>query len=182
MLTPARVAGTHSVYARRGAVEVMYHVAPLLPGNEGKEQQLGRKRHVGNDVVIIVFQEGDCDVAYQPGCITSNFIHAAIIVRPAGTGYRVAVQARRGVGQFAPPLPPLGVFAADDAFVQWMFEKCIMAEQAAMESPSFAPLLKVVKERQLKELTKKFSGHVENNGSSGTSSSSPMRKSQHNSN
>ena len=48
--------GTHSVYVRRGAIEVMYHVGPLLPEGEGQEQQLGRKRHIGNDVVLLVYQ------------------------------------------------------------------------------------------------------------------------------
>ena len=37
----------------------MYHVAPLLPFYEKDAQQLERKRHVGNDVVNVIFVEGD---------------------------------------------------------------------------------------------------------------------------
>lgn len=36
----------------------MYHVAPLLPFYEKDTQQLERKRHVGNDVVNVVYVEG----------------------------------------------------------------------------------------------------------------------------
>ena len=40
-------------------LEVMAHVAPLLPYDPVNPQQLHRKRHVGNDVVVVIFCEGD---------------------------------------------------------------------------------------------------------------------------
>ena len=37
----------------------MFHVSTLLPFKEkGDNQQLERKRHIGNDIVAIVFQVG----------------------------------------------------------------------------------------------------------------------------
>jgi RAP1 GTPase activating protein 1 len=137
----------------------------LLLAGEGHSQELGRKRHIGNDVVVIVFQDADCDSPYPPGCITSHFIHVAIVVRPTTTSeptkaYRVAVQARQGVKAFPPTLPANSILNADDLFGQFLLEKAILGEQAALESESFAPLLKTVKERQLAEITKKYSGTV----------------------
>ena len=38
--------------------EVMYDVDTLLPFSEADTQQLQRKRHIGNDIVSLVFQEG----------------------------------------------------------------------------------------------------------------------------
>lgn len=37
----------------------MFHVAPYLNASPSDPQQLGRKRHIGNDVVTIVFYEGN---------------------------------------------------------------------------------------------------------------------------
>ena len=37
----------------------MYHVATLLPFSDTDAQQLQRKRHIGNDIVSIVFQEAN---------------------------------------------------------------------------------------------------------------------------
>ena len=58
----------------------MFHVAPLLPYSDTDRQQLQRKRHIGNDIVALVFQEGD--TPFSPDIITSHFLHAYIVVRP----------------------------------------------------------------------------------------------------
>ena len=42
--------------------------------------QLQRKRHIGNDIVAIVFQESN--TPFIPDMIASNFLHAYIIVQP----------------------------------------------------------------------------------------------------
>lgn len=48
--------GSEAVYERFFDREIMFHVSPLLPHTSGDAQQLQRKRHVGNDIVAIVFQ------------------------------------------------------------------------------------------------------------------------------
>ena len=42
--------------------------------------QLLRKRHIGNDIVTIVFQEPDAS-PFTPEAITSQFQHVFIVVR-----------------------------------------------------------------------------------------------------
>lgn len=54
--------------------------------------QLQRKRHIGNDIVAIVFQEEN--TPFVPDMIASNFLHAYIVVqavnpRSNGVLYRV---------------------------------------------------------------------------------------------
>eukprot|EP00158_Paraphelidium_tribonemae_P008535 Partr_v1_DN28606_c1_g1_i3_m50375 putative GTPase activating protein len=39
--------------------EIMYHVSTMLPFTEGDEQQIQRKRHIGNDLVCLVFIDKD---------------------------------------------------------------------------------------------------------------------------
>ena len=68
--------GLRSVYATYKSIEVMFHVAPLLPYNPQDEQQVCKKRHIGNDVVIIVFKESS--VPFDPQIIRSHFNRKAI--------------------------------------------------------------------------------------------------------
>lgn len=42
--------------------------------------QLQRKRHIGNDIVCVVFLEAD-DTRFSPACIKSHFLHTFILVR-----------------------------------------------------------------------------------------------------
>ena len=43
-------------------------------------QQLARKRHIGNDIVCIVFQ--DEGASFSPEMISSQFLHAYIVLQP----------------------------------------------------------------------------------------------------
>ncbi|KAF3840508.1 hypothetical protein F7725_006370 [Dissostichus mawsoni] len=57
--------------------EIMFHVSTKLPFIEGDAQQ--RKRHIGNDIVALVFQEDA--TPFVPDMIASNFLHAFILFR-----------------------------------------------------------------------------------------------------
>ena len=48
--------GEESLYEVFQNREIMFHVTTLLPFTETDRQQLQRKRHVGNDIVAVVFQ------------------------------------------------------------------------------------------------------------------------------
>ena len=50
--------GEDSLYEVFHGREIMFHVSTLLPFTENDSQQLQRKRHIGNDIVAIVFQVG----------------------------------------------------------------------------------------------------------------------------
>lgn len=48
--------GTYAVAATHRSSEVTFHVSTMLPFTPNNKQQLLRKRHIGNDIVTIVFQ------------------------------------------------------------------------------------------------------------------------------
>jgi hypothetical protein len=50
--------GTHSLYTRFENYEIMFHVSTMLEHSLENEQQVGIKRYVGNDIVVIMFKEG----------------------------------------------------------------------------------------------------------------------------
>lgn len=57
----------------------MFHVSTMLPFTESDPQQLQRKRHIGNDIVAIVFQE--TNTPFSPDMIASHFLHSYIVVQ-----------------------------------------------------------------------------------------------------
>ena len=48
--------GESAIYEVFENREIMFHVSNWLPFTSGDSQQLQRKRHIGNDIVAIVFQ------------------------------------------------------------------------------------------------------------------------------
>ena len=117
----------------------MYHVATLLPFSETDSQQLQRKRHIGNDIVSIIFQEGN--TPFSPDMVTSHFLHAYIVVQPEQDDlYRVSVTARSDVPYFGPSLPQPPVFRRGPQFREWLLNKLINAETACYKAEKFSKL------------------------------------------
>lgn len=135
--------GTEAVYERFHGREIMFHVAPLLPHTAGDAQQLQRKRHVGNDIVAIVFQEKI--TPFTPDMIASHFLHAFIVVTHlesvgGETRYKVAVTARDDVPFFGPTLPQPSIFRKGNEFKEFLLTKLINAENACYKAQKFAEL------------------------------------------
>lgn len=49
-------------------------------------RQVDRKRHLGNDVCMIVFREEGCPEPFRPEAIRSHFNHVFAVVEPDTTG------------------------------------------------------------------------------------------------
>ncbi|XP_013883558.1 rap1 GTPase-activating protein 2 isoform X3 [Austrofundulus limnaeus] len=135
--------GAQSIYTVHRGQEVMFHVSTKLPFTEGDTQQLQRKRHIGNDIVTVVFQEQA--TPFVPDMIASNFLHAFVLVQveePCSdhTCYKVSVTAREDVPPFGPPLPNPAVFQKGPDFRDFLLTKLINAELASYKSERFARL------------------------------------------
>uniref|UniRef100_A0A8C2XER5 Rap-GAP domain-containing protein n=1 Tax=Cyclopterus lumpus TaxID=8103 RepID=A0A8C2XER5_CYCLU len=135
--------GSQSVYTVHRQQEIMFHISTKLPFTEGDAQQLQRKRHIGNDIVAVVFQEEA--TPFVPDMIASNFLHAFILVQVEepcsdSTSYKVAVTAREDVPPFGPPLTNPSVFKKGPEFREFLLTKLINAELACYKSDRFARL------------------------------------------
>ncbi|XP_041809814.1 rap1 GTPase-activating protein 1 isoform X8 [Chelmon rostratus] len=135
--------GTESVYTSFHNKEIMFHVSTKLPYTEGDSQQLQRKRHIGNDIVAIVFQEEN--TPFVPDMIQSNFLHAYVVVQVENActdnvTYKVSVTARDDVPFFGPALPDPAIFKKGLEFHEFLFTKLINAEYACYKAEKFAKL------------------------------------------
>jgi hypothetical protein len=129
----------------------MFHVSTMLPYSKKDSQQIERKRHLGNDAVLIVFHDGA--TPFQPQCITSKYSQVRLLARVRDTThdtnrangcsrsyqiymvvqaikqeggetmYRLGVASREDVPEYGPPLPNPPVFPAGSQARDFIFKK-----------------------------------------------------------
>eukprot|EP01091_Cochliopodium_minus_P015061 TRINITY_DN5262_c0_g1_i2.p1 TRINITY_DN5262_c0_g1~~TRINITY_DN5262_c0_g1_i2.p1 ORF type:complete len:667 (-),score=181.45 TRINITY_DN5262_c0_g1_i2:45-2045(-) len=139
--TTENLTGTHSLYTTFRDYEVMFHVSTMIPFVSFDEQQLGRKKYLGNDIVVIVFCD-DPTVLFNPYEIRSQFNHVFIVVTVdreiEGTVYyRVGVIRKPGVEESTPSLPDPPIFQHGVNFRNFLLTKLINSERCSMESAAF---------------------------------------------
>jgi Rap/ran-GAP/SH2 domain len=156
--------GTHSVFTEHEGCPVMFHVAPLLPYQDNDPQRVEKKRHLGNDVVMIVFREPDEVAPFDPAQITSEFNHVFLVVQPvvhpgvipsdpSEVWYRVSVCTRDATTPVAPLIPPPAVFRHSEHLQYWILSKLINGERNAMNNMSrFKRKVQETKKMQMKLL------------------------------
>ncbi|KAK7904954.1 hypothetical protein WMY93_017561 [Mugilogobius chulae] len=156
---PADSTGTHSLYTTYKDYEIMFHVSTLLPYTPNNKQQLLRKRHIGNDIVTIVFQEPGAH-PFTPKAIRSHFQHVFIIVRvhnpcSDNTCYSVAVTRSQDVPSFGPPIPKGVTFPKSTVFRDFLLAKVINAENAAHKSDKFGAMATRTRQEYLRDLAER---------------------------
>ncbi|KAL8613785.1 hypothetical protein ACOMHN_029642 [Nucella lapillus] len=152
--------GLHSYYTTFNNNEIMFHVSTMLPFTPNNHQQLLRKRHIGNDIVTIVFQEPGAQ-PFSPRTVRSQFQHVFIIVRVScpnteNTRYSMAVSRSKDVPPFGPPIPEKGSFPKSAEFVDFIMAKIINAENAAHRSEKFRTMAQRTRQEYLKDLATNF--------------------------
>ncbi|XP_018614801.1 GTPase-activating Rap/Ran-GAP domain-like protein 3 isoform X6 [Scleropages formosus] len=133
--------GLESIYTVYQGHELMFHVSTMLPYSKENKQQVERKRHIGNDIVTIVFQEGDdASSSFKPSMIRSHFTHIFALVRynSHNKSYRLKIFSEESVPLFGPPLPSPPVFTDHQEFRDFLLVKLINGEKATLETPTFA--------------------------------------------
>ncbi|RXG68571.1 Signal-induced proliferation-associated 1-like protein 1 [Armadillidium vulgare] len=151
--------GHYSVYTQFQGYEIMFHVSTLLPFTSNNKKQLLRKRHIGNDIVTIIFQEPGA-LPFTPKNIRSHFQHVFIIVQAINpctdsTQYSIAVSRFQDVPTFGPPIPENATFPKSKKFVDFLLAKVINGELAVLRSEKFTCMAARTKHEYLKDLATK---------------------------
>ncbi|XP_010883253.2 rap1 GTPase-activating protein 2 isoform X1 [Esox lucius] len=139
--------GSDAVFTSFHGREIMFHVATKLPFTEGDAQQLQRKRHIGNDIVAVVYQEGN--TPFLSDVISSHFLHCFLVVRRVRKGegeeggegvFQVSVTAREDVPPFGPALPDPPIFTHKSLLREFLLTKLINAEISCYKAERFSRL------------------------------------------
>ena len=158
--------GLYSVYTHRRSIELMFHVSTLLPYEKNDPQKLQRKRHVGNDIVCVVFLEAD-NTRFSLSCIKSHFLHTFIVVRCSPkikfspTRYETSVVTRDEVGAYKPYLWEQSVFSKGPMFRDWILAKIVNGERSSYSAPKFARMQERTRSQMLEDLVANLQNHAE---------------------
>lgn len=147
--------GEESVFTKYGngpvPLQIMFHVAPMLPFQEKDLQKVERKRHIGNDVCVMIFKESSGpEDTVNVDSFVSHFNNVFVVVSPVPPDpkepdrkfYRVAIASKTGVRPYPPYFPPSGnVFEKSPEFREWLLQKLINAERVTMEAPDFRSVM-----------------------------------------
>ncbi len=145
----------------------MWHVSTLLPlDKKPNSQQIPRKRHIGNDINLVVFLDGKT-VAFDPRTIRSQFIHNVIAIRrlenasnlladSQQTRYHISICSKEDVPLFGPTLPKPAIYEKGDSFRDFLFAKLINAELASYRTVYFSKRLRLGRKALLDDLVTKF--------------------------
>lgn len=183
--TKGGYSGEHTFVNEWNGHNIAYHVSTLIPTHPGDKQQVQRKRHIGNDIVCIVFAEGK--QPFNPAAIKSQFLHVFIIVHPeewkGHIGWRVEIAMAENVPSFGPSLPSENAIFFDEAeLCSFMLAKLINAEYAAYQSPKFAQPMARAREGILAHLLErgnKIAQPIELSSPTTTSTSSTSSLARH---
>ncbi|CAB3223440.1 unnamed protein product [Arctia plantaginis] len=152
--------GLYSVFTTYQGCDIMFHVSTMLPYTPNNRQQLLRKRHIGNDIVTIVFQEPGA-APFTPRNIRSQFQHVFVVVRAIdpcteNTHYSIAVSRAKEVPLFGPPIKEGAIYPKGEAFTDLLLSKVINGENAAIQSPKFSTMATRTRQEYLKDLAKNY--------------------------
>lgn len=133
--------GINSLYTMFEGHEVMFHVSVMLPYSKDT-QQVERKRHIGNDIAVIVFVDGEPEeeLAFKPSSIRTKFTHVFAVIRYSkkNKSYWLSVYSEENVPVFGPPLPVPARFVNPQEFRSFLLTKLMNGEKAAYVSPVFS--------------------------------------------
>lgn len=149
--------GTHSIFSvlDGGSASIMFHVATMMPYDPEDEDgcRIERKKHIGNDVVCVVFvEEGGY---FNPLSLRSEFVHVYLVVQPTTvnnrTYYKVECVTRNGVSRFGPSLPNC-LFPHSKLFSLFLLTKIVNADIASTSAPAFQKRITRTREALLGDL------------------------------
>jgi len=118
-------------------------------------KQINRKRHLSNDVVLILFDESN--IPFNPQLISSNFNQVFFVVRKVSsnpTKYKIAVANKPGVGYHLPKLRSSQIYEKTEQFRDFFLTKLINAERACYLTSKFAKVDTLKRKGLLDEMKK----------------------------
>ncbi|CAF0750967.1 unnamed protein product [Adineta steineri] len=134
--------------------EIMFHVSTLLPYTPNDSTQIQRKRHIGNDIVTIVFQEEN--TPFHPRLINPNTL--TLYRKVAKRVIKIMLIAREDIEEFPPNLYRNVVYVRTaEQLKPFILSKLINAEYAAYRCRTFSLLQQRTRCSYLKTLCENLS-------------------------
>jgi len=137
----------------------MFHVSHMIPLHDIDPS---RKRHLGNDIVLMIFKEDPQDT-FDPAHFESHFNHIFVVVekvtptsKDAMTKYKIEVVTKPDVPPFPPYLPSPPIIEQEN-LRDYLLTKLINGERTAMlHTPIFSNKMQRTRSELLKNLVEPY--------------------------
>ncbi|XP_057245201.1 signal-induced proliferation-associated protein 1-like, partial [Malurus melanocephalus] len=154
--------GPEPLKLSRGDLQVTILGSLTPPSPSSFPRQLLRKRHIGNDIVTIVFQEPGAR-PFSPRALRSHFQHIFLVVRvhepgTPRTSYSVAVVRPEETPPFGPPLSEGQRFLGGSGLRPFLLAKAINGENAAARGGRLGAMAARTRRQYLQELLRVHGG------------------------
>eukprot|EP00061_Rhincodon_typus_P008994 g32107.t1 len=131
-----------------------------VPIKHSKDRDSIGKRHIGNDIVTIVFQEPKAG-PFTPKTIRSHFQHVFLVVQVHNpcteeVSYSVAVTRSKDIPEFGPFFQKGVTFPKSANFRDFLLAKVVNAENAAEKSEKFHAMATRTRQEYLKDLADNY--------------------------
>lgn len=158
-----------------GEFEILFHVSTYLPFTEDNPQQLPRKRHIGNDIIVLIFQDEDAD-PFTPQKFASHFNHVFIVVQPITepnidpeiperevSHYKIGLIYKQPMREAPEPLivNETFIFPKNEDTRLFILRKMVNAERVALKSQQFASRLLIARRQIVMEIYDKFTKTIQ---------------------
>jgi hypothetical protein len=99
--TESDIDGEKSLRWKDELTQVIFHISTMMPTRDNDELQISKKKHIGNDFVIIVYNESGHE--YEFNTISGQFNYINIIVTPLEDDhYHIIIQRKDGLPDIGP--------------------------------------------------------------------------------
>jgi hypothetical protein len=155
--------GTHSFYTQFRGYEIMYHVNTMLPYFPADAQHLERKRHVGNDICVLLFFDSPDAAPFDMRTLTSEMNHIFVLVHaePLAAGetkrrYRISFGMKDTMRPATPFLPWPPILERGQELREFLLTKIINTERQALKSGVFGDKLLKTRRMELQMMAEKY--------------------------
>lgn len=142
----------------------MFHVSTLLPHSNEDEQQIAKKRCIGNDLTTIIFLEKGA--VFKPPCVSGDFLQVFAAVQPSvatdGTlGFRLAFSRRSSVPSFGPTMPRNAFLPSTGGYLRdFLLTKLINGERSSIQSDQMQAKMSVTRKQYLSGLVELYAPRI----------------------
>ena len=141
--------GDHAIYRKTDSSEIIFHVVPWLPETETKNN-LERKRHFGNDTIVIIFSESL--YSFEMESLMSRQIQVVLFVRFISRIQKFQIYIYSKQQDFQVETNPFYINCSND----WFTEFLVSLEKQCYNSQPLIEKLVCMREFHIRQIFTKF--------------------------
>jgi RAP1 GTPase activating protein 1 len=151
--------GETTFYTRWQQLEIVFHAAPLIPSPPRSSSVVDRKRHIGNDIVVIVFRDKNAKPV-KLETLKSKAVQVVVVVTPMSAKrefeFSIELYRRRGVPDIPILSGPILSVRNTREHRDLLLTQLLLAERASYKAPPLANLIGKTRSSMLRELVYEF--------------------------